>query len=119
MAESLQTTFEEAKRCPKCQVPGKDNRIVAVLRGVRDVPNGAKVHEILCVNERCEWYNTPWFVQENPDGTVPPPTDHTGKEKKYIGFEGHDEMARRLKAQMEKEAAASLQPGAEIRRPRI
>jgi hypothetical protein len=26
MAESLQTTFEEAKRCPKCKVPGKDNR---------------------------------------------------------------------------------------------
>jgi hypothetical protein len=119
MAESVQTTWEEACRCPKCQVPGKDNRIVATLRGVRNVPNGAKVHEVKCVNERCEWYDTPWMVQQNPDGSVPPKTDHSGHEKHYVGFEGHDQMARDIHAALEREKNLSTRPGAhnEVRSP--
>jgi hypothetical protein len=106
-----ETTWEKATRCPKCEQPGKDNRVVATLRGVQDVPNGAQIHEVKCMNERCEWFDTAWMVQRNPDGSVPPPTDHTGKPKKYIGFEGHDQRARDIRRALEHEKRLATQPG--------
>lgn len=59
-----ETTYEEAKRCPKCKTPGKE---------VSSQP-GAKrstVYIINCVNELCTWYDTGWQVQVMEDGTIP------------------------------------------------
>jgi len=62
------TTYEEAKRCPKCDKPGRDTG------ATRRVRNGL-LHTIECVNERCKWYKQPgWQVQVNHDGTIPQPT---------------------------------------------
>lgn len=107
-------TFEEAKRCPKCDKPGEEVRVIVH----KDLPRGAKLHEIFCRTELCRWYNTPWMVQTNADGSVPPPTDHTGRDKKYVGFEGHDEMAARIRANVEAERKAQTEPGGmEVRNP--
>lgn len=61
------STFEEARRCPKCEQPGA---VVAEKVG----PHGSKIHTIMCMNSRCTWNNTTYIVQVNPDGTVPPPS---------------------------------------------
>jgi hypothetical protein len=56
------------------------------------------------MNDRCTWYNTPWMVQINSDGTVPEPKDHRGEPKLYQGFELHDSMAKRVIDQLNAEA---------------
>lgn len=64
-----------------------------------------------CVNKKCSWYNTPWMVQVNPDGTVPDKKDHTGEPKVYQGFEGHDEQAQRLINQITLQNEMTKKPG--------
>jgi hypothetical protein len=103
-----ETTYEEAKRCPKCQTPGEDRRQTSAGEAL---PQGTKIHHIYCVNERCEWYNTPWMIQVNVDGSVPPPQDHRGKPKVYEGFEGHDQMARDIRAMIDSERRNSMRDG--------
>lgn len=65
----VDTTFEEARRCPRCEQPGTE--IGQKTGRVRGATRGAVFHEIACMNERCRWHNTTWVVQTNPDGTVP------------------------------------------------
>lgn len=73
MVESVQTTLEEARRCPKCEDPGADAGAMAVPPGP-GVTRGAKLLKFTCDNIRCKWYGEIWMVQVNPDGTIPPPT---------------------------------------------
>lgn len=63
------TTFEEARRCPKCESPGAD---ISQRRG----PLGSKLHVIECRNGRCKWNNTTWVVQVHADGTIQEETEH-------------------------------------------
>jgi len=105
------TTFEEAKLCPKCSLPGED-------RAVKAGPHGSKVHTIYCVTKLCPWYDTPWMVQVNADGSIPPPQDHRGKPKVYEGFEGHDEMAKNIIDNLNAQYVAEQRPGYEVRNPR-
>lgn len=119
MAESVQTTYEEASRCPKCSKPGNTRRKArASGRGIRP---GTEIHHIYCENELCPWYNTCWMVQVNPDGSVPPPTNHTNQPKTYAGFEYHDAQAKELlaalEAQRQAEIASPDDPRHEIRNP--
>jgi hypothetical protein len=90
VSDSVQTTFEEASRCPQCKQPGKDTKSIPIPLGV-------------------------WLVQVDPDGSVPPPQDHSKKPKLYLGFEGHDqramEIANQLRAGIERERLASEQAG--------
>lgn len=106
------TTFEEAKRCPKCGQPGED-------RNMRPAPKirGAMIHIVYCVNKLCTWNETCWMVQVNSDGTVPPPSDHRGEPKTYVGFENHDQMARDIRANLESQRQAEMKGGHEIRNP--
>jgi hypothetical protein len=66
-------SYEEAKHCPKCGQQGKLGKTHTKLSG----RPGAKLEEWFCQNERCRWYNTPWVIQLNPDGTIPT-YDETG-----------------------------------------
>jgi C4-type Zn-finger protein len=116
MAESVQTTFEEASRCPKCKQPGKDVKTIRLPNNTK-IPKGSTVHTIRC--ENCDF--GVWLVQVNADGSVPPPSDHTGKPKQYVGFEGHDQQARDLmrqvRAGVQQEVDRSIQEGGyEIRK---
>lgn len=72
MAESMEPTFEEAKRCPRCQNPGQQTNS-------RRQPDGSTLHTFTCRNSRCRWYDTTYVVQVNSDGTVPPPNTHRQK----------------------------------------
>jgi hypothetical protein len=69
-------TFEEARACPKCAVPGTVGKSKSIPR-TRD-----QLITITCQNPRCKWYNTNWTVQRRADGTVPDP-DPRGHIKEY------------------------------------
>jgi hypothetical protein len=105
MADSVQTTFEEASRCPNCKQPGKDTKSIPVPFGTPGVTKGAKIHTIECQN--CDF--GVWLVQVDPDGSVPPPQDHTKKKKLYLGFEGHDQAAMQLAKQVREGIARESQ----------
>jgi hypothetical protein len=53
------TTFEEAKRCPRCGHPGEEIKAARSMQP-RD---GGKLYTIFCRWEGCEWENTGWAVQ--------------------------------------------------------
>lgn len=114
--ESVQSTYEEATRCPKCGNPGDVTSKVPAPRQA-NLPLGTQIHTVYCRSELCPWLNTCWMVQVNKDGSVPPPTNHTGQAKVYQGFEGHDEEAKRVVESLRREAAAQTQPGTEVRNP--
>jgi hypothetical protein len=69
-------SFEEARACPKCAVPGTIGRSKSIPRS-RD-----QLITLTCGNERCKWFNTNWAVQRRPDGSVPDP-DPRGHIKEY------------------------------------
>lgn len=98
-----QTALEEAKTCPKCGIIGEVTKTIPAP----NLPRGTRLLTVTCKTMFCKWYDTNWFVQINPDNTVPAPRDHTGEPKHYVGFEGHDDQAleivKRLKADAERE----------------
>jgi len=61
------STYEEAKRCPRCKEPGVD---IGSVRG----PHGSRIHAIQCRTPRCKWFQTNYSVQVNSDGTIPEPS---------------------------------------------
>ena len=87
----MATSYEDAIRCPKCDQPGE-------VRVKRPLPNvrGASVHTVYCQNPVCIWYDTAWVIQINADGTIPEPKNHTGSNKMYVGFEGHEKQAQAI-----------------------
>lgn len=106
------TTLEEASLCPKCRRTGDKRKEIPVNDS--SVPKGTKVILIYCGTELCPWYDTPWQVTVNPDGSIPAPRDHTNEPKLYAGVEGHDEQAAALIAAIKANAARETKPGAEI-----
>lgn len=106
MSEILRPNFEQASRCPKCDQPGEDRRVMK-----SPTKRGAQIHYIYCQTKLCRWYNTCWMVQVNEDGSIPPPTDHSGEKKVYEGFEGHDERAAELIEMLKRNAQQEMKPG--------
>lgn len=110
-------TYEEATRCPKCQQPGDVGKKVPAEASIREgIRIGTMIHTVFCRNDRCKWFNTCWMVQVNPDGTVPPPTDHTGRPKKYQNF-ATDDQTRRIVDSIQRQLDAETQVNSEIRNP--
>jgi hypothetical protein len=76
-------SWEEAKVCPRCKMTGdiakNETRRVRSRDGrgqrIFGVTEGAQLYTIYCRNSRCRWFNTPWEVQVNPDGTIPDPNE--------------------------------------------
>ena len=61
-------SFEDAQRCPRCDVPGE----IMSTRNARDNKGKpTKIHILRCQNIRCSWFQTDWVVQQLEDGTVP------------------------------------------------
>lgn len=90
------TTFEQAKICPKCGNPGEDRK----TQVAPNMPYGTTLHFIYCKTPLCIWFDSPWMIQVNPDGSVPPERNHTFTPKEYVGFEGHDAEAASLMGQL-------------------
>jgi hypothetical protein len=107
-------TFETAKLCPKCGLPGEDTGATPVISQQSGRP--VKVHSIFCRNETCEWYNTNWIVQVNEDGSVPAPYSQLG-EKQYP--KASEDLEQRVRDALTVQQQMETQPGgAEIRNPR-
>lgn len=104
------TTFEEAKRCPKCDMPGDDKSVTTVTKGRRKV----KVHTIYCRNSECKWYNTSWLVQVNEDGSIPQAYQQIGP-KQFPKLSAESET--RIQESIEAQLAAETKPGSEVRNP--
>ena len=66
-------TWDEARRCPKCDLAGEEQRGSTKIVAQPGVTRGARLIQFICRNSRCKWYNTPWEVQVNPDGSIPDP----------------------------------------------
>lgn len=96
----MASTFEIAKQCPKCSVPGEDRK--------QYKSKESTTHVIYCVNPRCKWYDTPWNVSVMKDGSVPDPQDFYKREKQYVGFAGDDVAAQRLINQLTAEYEESI-----------
>lgn len=58
------TTFEEARRCPRCKNFGDE-----WSRHPGD--RNSTVYVFVCVTEGCKWHDTTWIVQVNADGSIP------------------------------------------------
>lgn len=87
----MDTTLEEARRCPMCAVPGKH---VTTQGAGPNMPRGTKVEIFECENARCEYGPSThpilgqiegerWPVQINPDGTVPPKGTRDAQPKEW------------------------------------
>lgn len=107
----MTTTFEEAKKCPKCKQPGQDRKTIK-QRNSHGKP--VETHLIYCVTQVCPWYDTPWQVTINPDGTIPEPYSQLG-EKQFprLSQESRSRIEDNIKAQLE----AETHPGGEVRNP--
>jgi hypothetical protein len=93
------TTYEEAKRCPRCEQPGK----VMGIHMNHPRP-GAKVETYECVNELCVTYKQRWLVQINFDGTIP--TRQKGPKEFQVDQQALDygkAQVEQIKHQMEEE----------------
>lgn len=99
------TSLDIAKRCPRCQEPGKEIR---VANNVPGTPGGTKMHVFQCKTGGCGWENTNWLVQENPDGTIPIRKDEPRKPKQF----GYDRtLAAQILARMQAELDLSIKLG--------
>lgn len=83
------TTYEEARRCPRCEQPG-------VELGSRAGPHGSRIHTIQCKTTRCKWFNTNYTVQVNSDGSIPNPTLERPKNFPKLPDRSEDEVNRML-----------------------
>lgn len=98
------TTFEEAKRCPQCEQPGKPHGTKSA--GSR---RAGTLHIFMCKNENCKWFDTTWSVQVRPDGTIPEPT--LDREKSYPMMDGMSTRARIQKARAAVDASLNQSLG--------
>ena len=107
-----ETTYEEARRCAKCQQPGElTNRYAVAQRSPsgeqRKIAPGTQMHVFTCMNERCRWHGqTCRIVQVNPDGSIPPPTMKRDKQ-----FPAVPDLTRQVNEQLEAQLHAEAERG--------
>lgn len=70
------TSFEDARRCPKCDELGHN-------AGKQRGPNRSTIHTFTCRNEKCPWNGTGWIVQVNNDGSIADRDDERGSAANY------------------------------------
>jgi hypothetical protein len=105
------TTFEEASRCPKCNLPGEEAAPIPAPNAKR----GAKLVFVWCRTSGCPWEGTNWVVQINPDGSVPKPYEQLG-EKRYPKLSPESET--KVREAIESQVRHEIQPGGgEVRNP--
>jgi hypothetical protein len=61
----VDSTFDEARRCPACKEPGRRSY-------TQPQADGSKVETYMCDNARCEFSEVGWIIQVLPDGSVAP-----------------------------------------------
>lgn len=99
-------SFEEAKHCPKCKMSGEATGEMRPVSRAAGVTRGAMLHKYACRNSRCKWFNTFWFIQINPDGTIPDPDLHREKQFRALPDDGgrtEENLQQLLNATLHKE----------------
>jgi len=103
------TTYEEARRCPKCTFPGD---LIKKTLAPQTATRGAQLHHFRCMNERCKWFEEICrIVQVNPDGSIPPPLTKRDKQ-----FPAVPDLSKQVNESLERQLAAELSGGAELNR---
>lgn len=92
----MDTSFDERRRCPKCEHLGS----VKLVESRRD----GKSYAARCENERCPWYNTEWVFDVNPDGSLPEVRPHR---KQYRPLPGGDARTDEVRASIDAELERS------------
>lgn len=110
-------TYEQAGSCPTCGKPGRCVKKQPMPRAA-GLPAGTTLHSFRCESVLCPDGGEMWIVQVNPDGSIPPPRNHTGEPKIYEGFQYDDMIAQRIRDGLEMERALSQRPDGhgEVRR---
>jgi hypothetical protein len=103
------STYDEARRCPRCGIPG-DVVSKNVVRS-QELRPGTTAHVIFCRNRDCTWLDTSWVVQVNPDGTIPPPNYGRDRQPKQFPVNLHDSEVKRIVDGIEKQVNQETQPG--------
>jgi hypothetical protein len=96
------TTFDVAKKCPKCNNYGE---IVKENPGSVSHPD-SKVYTIRCETKLCRWYNTTWIVEVDKDGKVPV-RDIGHTQKRFPERKGADVLAEKMLKSIEAEEEVS------------
>jgi len=107
------TRYEEAKLCPKCGKPGEVRGSHPAPPG-RGIQRGTMLEMCYCTTKspfECSWYNTCWMIQVNPDGTVPPPKNHTFSQKEYIADPNADAIIAQINESLAQQQVAETKPG--------
>jgi hypothetical protein len=111
----VDTTYDEARRCPKCQEKGelaRDEPFRSFDGGNRNVTKGARLHTIVCKNDRCRWCDQVCrVIQVNPDGTIPPPI--TKRERQFPDI---PDFGARISDQLKRQLEVELGGGGEVSR---
>jgi hypothetical protein len=111
MSEPVETTLEEARRCPKCKDPGVFSHKLPAPRGP-GITRGAELHVFKCKNSRCRWFDGVCrIIQINPDGSIPEPS--VKRNKDYPSIPDQTAAVNELLA---RQFAAELAGGAEVTR---
>jgi len=99
--DDTRPSFEQAKDCPKCGKPGEVRRVTASRDGTG---RPVELHLVYCTTELCKWFDSPWVVQVNSDGSIPKAYSQIG-EKKYprISQESMTKIEDNVKRQLEAE----------------
>jgi hypothetical protein len=69
---------------------------------------GTKVHMIYCVTKLCPWFETPWPVQVNEDGSIPDAYSQIGG-KQYPKLS--QELESKIQDNVLRQLEAETQPG--------
>jgi hypothetical protein len=107
------TTYDAARRCSKCGELGeltKKEPFKARYGDRRNVTSGAQLHTIVCMNERCKWYETVCrLIQVNPDGTIPTPVAKRDKM-----FPKIPDLTQQVNDSLARQLGVELQGGGEV-----
>lgn len=101
------STLDAARRCPRCEQPGVEEKRTPQSKGGMTITYG-------CKNDRCRWFNQPgWVVDVRPDGTIPDPNRH--RTKAFPKMPDYTERMREI-ADRQLNAETDLGGTAEIQR---
>jgi len=103
----MDTTYDAARRCPKCQEPGMET-------GRKSFHDGSKQLTITCGNERCPWFNTNYAISVRPDGSVPEPNMIRDKHYPSLPVDRTEQVQQAIDNQINAERGT----GAEVSRGR-
>lgn len=103
-----ETTLEEARRCPRCEQPGKLVR----KEQARGATPGSEQHIYECDNSRCKWHKQVCrVVTVRADGSIPQ------AEQRNKNYPSVPDMTDRVNQQIAAQLELEQSGGGEIRNP--